>query len=365
MKNLFMVNTPMQLMNAAIIAYATPESKFDAYCTSNIYEKAKRLESDKVFDNCYEINLLNERFDRNNAVGKAINRIGNALGLHKIINSLPSSPQDYATIFISGVGMRNIEYYYALKKINPKIQLSLYEEGLFEYVGFSYKSRAQELFSRIFFGRYYLNDASSLYIHDPNLVLCSWEKIKKVQISKDIPDDLLWKLNKAFDYSGTVFNACKKKCIIVEQEFYSDDTHSIKVQKQIIDMLGQLFGKDNVIIKLHPRSALDKYPEYTVIDSKAPLELIALNEKIEDNIFVSINSSAILNLPLMCDVRSNVYILNNLVNEGSMASEISQVVNKMNLEMIHLPSSIEEFRSQLFTEIANEEVSENIKDKKA
>ena len=193
------------------------------------------------------------------------------------------------------------------------MKLSLYEEGACEYytLGLS-KSRARSIFSHFFFGHYYFEECDSLYVYNPGFVQNIWGNIEV----KNIPNyseniEILNLLNNVFDYKEKLLLPCREKVIILEQAFATENDE--KNQEKLISHIAEIVGSENIIIKLHPRSGEGKYAgKYRTIKTSIPLELLIANEINIDKIFISVSSSATLNLKLIFDIEPYIIILNRL-----------------------------------------------------
>jgi len=312
---LFLVNTPLQLVNAAIIAHTEfNKMSCDIYYTENICTAALNLVDKCIFSEGHEIKHVKDMLKRTNVLTRIVVRVKNALDINDIIANLPSNVEKYDRVFLSGISLRNCEFYYAIKRLNPRVTLSLYEEGVYEYVGFGKKNYLKILFSKFFFGRYYLYDADTLYVHKPDFVINAWNNILLKEITTHYDNMLIKHICTAFDYNERIFPE-KRVCTILEQEFYTDEENAI--QRELIDIIENELGNENVIIKLHPRSMKDKYGnKHTTQKTSVPFEIIAMNEQIMDNMFISVTSSAIANLYLMLDAQPDIVMLNNLFPVG-------------------------------------------------
>lgn len=316
-RNLFLVNTPMQLVNAVALATTVcKEEKSDVYYTSNITDAVKSFVKDGIFINGYEMQMPSDLCPRSNAITKALVRIKNALDLRWIIKHLPSDARLYKRVFLSGINLKNCEFYYAISKVNKSVELNLYEEGICEYTCYKKKSVSKALFSYFFFGKFYLSSAKKMYVYMPELVKCAWENIEIQKLELVRQDELVACFNRAFGYERTLLHD-NKKIVILEQEFYGAGEN--EKQREIIDAIAESVGEDRILIKLHPRAPKDKYGEvYKTIDIKAPFEVVAMNEYVFDNIFVSVSSSAILNLNFLFGKIPKMLMLNRIfrINQG-------------------------------------------------
>lgn len=339
---LFLVNTPMQLFNAAILSHTEFSNKTcDVYYTSNVSTEVCQLIQRGVFFKGYEISLVKDICKRTNAFQRALVRIKNALDIRTIMKSLPSDPDTYGEVFVSGISLRNCEWYYAIKKINKRVKISLYEEGLYEYRGFQSKNYLKIIFSYIFFHHYYLSECEALYVYRPEFVRCIWKNIRICKININADPEFLKKINQAFGYQKTVLDG-SHKFIVLDQALYKKAEEDM--QNELIHRLSSIVGREQLIVKLHPRSDRDKYKgEYEILNNNLPFELIALNEKIMGNIFVSILSSAAVNLYLMLNEEPQIIMLSSFLVRKGCAEFLEKVKNGFQSNTFWIPETIEEY----------------------
>lgn len=316
---LFLANTPSQLLNAVVLSNTEfRNDKCDLYYTSNIKEASNIFLKEGCLNAAYEITLVPEKLPRNLKISKMIVRIENSLKLNTIKRNLPSNPSQYTRVFLAGVGLRNIEIFYAIKKLNKRVKLSLYEEGTYEYCAFGEKKEwSKILFSYIFFGQYYLYESDSLYVYMPELVVNRWENLIINRIPSLIDQQVLRaSINKAFEYKHTNIVDYSGKCIILEQAFQNQQ---FRIQQDaLIKKVISCYGKNNVIIKLHPRSSENKYgSDIHYLNTKLPFEIIALNEDVSKGIFVSITSSAITNFKVILNMEPTIIALYKLFDSNN------------------------------------------------
>lgn len=346
--NLFLAMTPAQLMNSIVLArtvFAGEEN--DLYYSDNLAEYARRLESAHAFCAVYRYELVRDLTDRSNAVKRALVRIKNALDLSKVKKSLPSNPLSYQRVFLSGVSLRNYEFYYAIKSFNRDAQITLYEEGVCEYYYLSRKRFSQELFSRLFFHRYYLADCRELYVYEPDVVECAWKNIALRKIPKfNENPSLLRLLNDVFGLRERDCSIYENKVVFLESCFEREEDEAR--QRAGLRMLLDSYGTDRVIIKMHPRSPREKYAhDVRTVYSSVPFELIMSNANPDNMILASVMTSVLINAKLMLDREPAVICLNRM-DRNTELSAIERVFERVRMtyekERFFIPRNAEELR---------------------
>lgn len=327
--NLFLAMTPAQLLNCIVLqATVFKDAESDLYYTENIKQYAERVRQYYLFRNEYEYKLVDDITDRSNAIKRGIVRIKNAIDIRIIDKTAPSDLRKYDRAFVSGISLRNYEIYYAIKRKNKDAKIVIYEEGICEYHHFMEKNYFKELFSMIFFHTYYPKDCKEMYVYEPSVVRSRWENITIKSIPKFTQNDyLLQLLNRIFSYKKEDYEPYKGKVIFLESCFY--DQESEKRQLEYLNLLIEHFGKEKIIIKMHPRSSDSKYDKnLNIIYSQIPFEIIAANMDIENNIFVSIATSVIINFKLMLGKEPFIICLNRM-NKAAEKTESEKVFDRV------------------------------------
>lgn len=345
---LILVNTTSQLINAIVLAETVLKNeKCDLYYTPEVKVGIDNLPDTNIFNNIYRIELVHDICSRDSELKRAIVRIKNAMDFGKVKKSLPSDPLQYSRVFASGISLRNFEFYYSIKYFNPTVQLSLFEEGSCEYYTLGLpKSKIRSLFSHFFFGHYYLEECDSLYVFNPPFVQNIWEGISIERIPNySNNQEILNVLNSIFGYEHEILNTCCEKVIILEQAFANEESE--KRQVELISHISEVAGKENVVLKLHPRSSADKYSgKYKAIKTSIPFELLMANEMAVDKIFISISSSATLNLKLIFDIEPYIIILNRLRRENAVLGEgdklYSRIQSSCENQHFFIPDTLQE-----------------------
>lgn len=311
---LFIANTQAQLINAANLASTVFRNvECDLYYKKTFEDKASILHSMGCFNNIYAIPWGQEE-EPVSMVRKNIRRLSYIMKSNKIIEKFPSSPYNYTDFFISGRTLKLIVLYYAAKKINKKLCLNLYEEGLFEYCELMEKRLLFRIMvSYLIWGRYYLEDCKRMYVYRPDIVNSRWRNIQILQIpSMQTNQRFVHAINQAWSYKSKALGVVKGYMIFFDQSYGYEELEN--KQRELLQFVSECAGVERIIIKLHPRSKEFKYgKKYKYFSYSYPIEIIALNEDIEKNVFISLQSSAAINMKIMFHMPSPVIMLSNLV----------------------------------------------------
>ena len=343
--------TSAQLMNAIVLSKTVfKDVQCDAYLISSLDKYRDSVEKSQVFHKVYSYDLLPDIAGRQNAFTRSIVRIKNAIDVKKILRMLPNDPKDYKCIFASGISLRNYEIYYAIKKVNPFVKIALYEEGICEYYILTEKSKSKKAFSHFFFHSYYLEDCHELYVYEPSVVKSCWENIEVKAIPKFNGNmELMSTLNDVFSFKSDEVKDYPGRLIFLES-CYDYDLESENRQLDLLNKVVDVFGVDNVIVKMHPRSPSDKYQKgINTKYSSIPFELIAANVDLDNCVFVSTYTSAIVNPKLMLDKEPFVVCLERLSkkNKNEMDFVFDRVAELYKSKSFYLPENDEQYQVAL------------------
>lgn len=342
---LFLVYTKSQLLNSIVLSQTIyRQQDCDLYYKKDVLDG---LDMDKVgdhFKNSYIMPVLQDRYR-----GRSMNRIVNAMRFKIVDGALPSDPRNYNEVFFAGKDYRVLEVYYALKRRNKSIRANLYEEGINEYYCYGKKMpMIERIYAKLFFGRYYLDDVEKLYVYKPEAVKSVYDfDIKKIP-NPSMSGSTREIINSIFKYPTSGFGRTKLQIIFLDQIFdeygYKKDYYD-RFQEQILNRLWKDFGYENILIKLHPRSDKDKYghdANYLNIDQ--PFEVLALNERLEDTVLVSICSSSVLNMKWIFGYEPYVITFNRVVIKDKRINAIFDFAQKDQIKKrFYMPSDLDGF----------------------
>lgn len=191
-----------------------------------------------------------------------------------------------------------------LRKENPKIEVAMYEDGFSTYSSYTgnfYKNKKQKVLKKFFF------TANKLYLFHPEIL--EWKPEFEVQkITPVFKGETLKLINRIFEYDS-LEDDYKKKVIFFEESYAGDGRPVDDVE--MLDVIAQEIGKENIIVKIHPRNPINRFAQKGYITNKnrsIPWEVILINEKFEDTVFVTMASNAAMN-PFFLFGKTNKAIL--------------------------------------------------------
>lgn len=200
---------------------------------------------------------------------------------------------------IGGIGPCLAMY---LKCRRPDVKLSMFEDGVSSYSniysdavkgGLNNTNSVKRLMYSIIKNTYKYIDF--YYVFLPELMVwdCPYSVKKIVPILEQI-EKLKPILNYIFDYEA-LSDKYEEKVIFFEESYIQDGVNVDDFS--VVKKLEEIYGKDNIFIKLHPRVQSNRFSEHgyhTNTNFAIPWEVIAINIPLNEKILASISSTAIL-----------------------------------------------------------------------
>lgn len=185
-------------------------------------------------------------------------------------------------------------YYCLAQKGNPP-KVHLFDEGAASYV-LSYKQRIKtdKIPHNMFPGVELEKNFCESLLYAPELC----------EGFGDLPVNQIPKIDRNDEKSKAVFNSIfvhtklsSERYVFFEGGAFQDWLPTFDIE--ILDQFAKIVGKENILVKLHPRTISDRFSRrgYHVMKAEnVPWEIYALNESIEDRVCISNASTAALTL---------------------------------------------------------------------
>ncbi len=248
--------------------------------------------------------------------------------------------------------------YDCLFQTNNFVKLIRYEEGYVSYLYLNIGiSKIYKLLRKIFKKRIIEDNIKDNLLFNPDLLVYKpKENIKK--IDKFSKNDINFKsiVNNIFNYSNDE-NAYKRKYIFFEESFFCDG-------KEIDDLnlilnIAEIVGKENLLVKLHPRNKINRFEKYGIKTNKTigiPWEIIQLNNDFSNNVFLTISSGSVLASQLYFNEKIKTYLLFNCTDNKSnmVTTEYFEYFNKLNNKYDLQKFSIPKNKKEFFEELKND-----------
>ncbi len=348
MNKLFICRTPMQIIIAICIKKQFFNKKditdliimntFNNYDV--ISEKIKEL---KIFNNVYNAEFIKKK-------SKKLDFVFNTNKYFK--NIILKDNNFYDELYFWNYDFYTASLRAYLYKKNKNIKTFLFEEAYTMYFPYKDLNKEQLFFklitlkNKIFHHNLTRDNIDGLFMLEPKLLLykpkCPVFKIdSKIIKSKNVKDIIL----KIFNVNNAI-NKYDKKYIFLEdgREEYNDDL--------VIDNLIKKVGKENIIVKSHPRRNPDRFIKKglkVLGNDGIPWEALVMAGDFSKKIIITISSSSVISQRLLLGKSSNAFLLFKAFHLPVKEFNGDYVKFWDNLESsdinsgIHIPKTFEEF----------------------
>ena len=368
MKKLIICSTPFQIIVALNIKkqYANPEDQVDLIITnsfSNYAKIAKRIEEKELFSHVIIANVKTI-IQANSLIGN-ISKMFYVLFPKKIMKKVWKKIENYDELYCWNYDAftASIRSYYAMRKNNIKI--FIFDEGYISYFPID-DVIPKRRFIKIIEIRNELIGLSKIkrenidgyLLFEPELLLfkpnCKIYKLdRNLGLEKEFKDNI--------DYIFESSKSAKKydrKYIIFEEAMLANQK---KIDdEKIFDEIINIVGKENAIIKLHPRTNNDRFTKKgikTLGNDGIPWEAIALCGDFSKNIFITIGSGSVTSYRMLFGNNMKAYMLFKFIKPNMMQFNEKyyefweKMKSKDNNSGILLPETNEEFHNMLKKEL--------------
>ena len=366
MKRLIICNTVYQLMTALWIIHkkmndadvdmiVTDHMKDGEIISERINERSKNISCYFVKDKEYSYNAINEGSFR-----RRFYRFFPEKELKKFVEL----HTEYDEIFFANLVDRFVKLivnaYGHMQHEKP--ELILYEDGILTY---SKQSRDDYLKSFPYERVSTRGMVSSFLFKDYSIR----EHLKKAIVYR--PDLMEWELpiierlpnidlsdTEFIQFLNYIFNAenslseYDRKYIFMEESFVADGKEVADVQ--LVDSIAARVGKDNIMIKVHPRNPVNRFKELgykTNTNVTIPWEVVCMNIDISKKVLITIGSASILTPAMLLGKNIHAFSLYEVVqqlNENNVGPKDAdywatlRTIYEKYSNMIHICKTVDE-----------------------
>ena len=314
-KHLFFCETKYALLSMLIIRYTqAKECEADIVFTdaADFSEIICRLKQTGVFGNVWQMQTrdLITDINRGTVEGKKY-ADENPEKVLPLPEELKSS-QDYTDLWLNLDSVCPKLFYYAMTSFGNDMNVHFVDEGNSSYFMdlstlkrdfMDHDRRGEQSFGV---------RAKDTYLYNPELYMNGKCDVTARQLEKDVLyEDWFQKI--VFELFETE-NCPQEKYIFFEQCF--NDDGGVVNDIEIIDHIAEIVGKENMIIRLHPRTKIDRFSVfgYKVVQPTGALwEATLLKNDFEDKVFITIDSTAILSSYKILAKNQKTIILDKLI----------------------------------------------------
>lgn len=324
-------------------------------------ELHERIKNINIFNNCYYVESFKyarRQVPLSDKQKKSIRMFPN-----RYLKNYLNLKSKYDEIYISNVDVFSRLLYNSVVKKNPKCRLFLFEDGLSTYTklfqsyyfdcALYFKTTKERLISKYLYReKTIFGNVSGLYLFNPQYLLWkpNFNVIKLEQINKN-DASFVRVCNDVFNCSN-LRDDYKEPFIFLEESFNTEGDPINDIE--ILENLSARVGKENIIIKRHPRDTSNRFSSRgfkTNLDFSVPWEVVLLNiDDISEKRLISVCSGSMFNPIILYNLNVKAYSIFNLVNESNKSSftfqsdfwEVFEKIINNNPDRIFLCDSIDD-----------------------
>jgi hypothetical protein len=302
------IATPLQLFNATMIMrHHFSGEKADLFVLNiacNMHSLVAKYQKLDYIENVF---YLDDVCQHNSRIGIIWDHIHTTKPQRILLSKI--STRNYSDLLSTWVGKTSTWLFTKIRKHSPNVNFHYYEEGLGVYLKYIYKTYNGIIKMYSILGyRYEGNYVKDLYIYRP-VLSTSNNDITKIPIGFPTNSDIE-KLRSVLNLDNISNYCCK--AIYFENDFRNTEFEGVD-EEEIIDEIISVLGHDEVTVRLHPRTPLDKYAcKQYIIDTNINYsweDILAVEEKWIDKILISLNSTAVFSPMLIYGKEAKVIIL--------------------------------------------------------
>lgn len=364
-RNLFICETPFQVLASLLLIYESLSNDVNDFIIVDTMTDylgiAKRLNHVPVIDYAFPAtaNGINEQDSL-----RILNRIKYAFPVFTKLWSYKKGSEMYDSIYCRNYTTPITEAAYRhFKKNNSDLALHIIDEGYSSYLSLFWNSHnhisAFHRFSNFILSghrNYMYNRICDALFFAPDLFNVQIPFPVKHMLSAPIKltEEQLKTINDVFGYncSNTVND---NQFIYFEECFSFDDDNNNDIN--IVESISKIVGKENIKIKLHPRSKIDRFSPlgYDVLkSSNYPWEVFALNNTNKAIVLLAYSSGALMNYLFLTDSRMKSVLLYKLfpdrykhINDKELLCWLEGMRNRYE-ECLFAPQDFSEFKEILY-----------------
>lgn len=348
----FMCTTPYQVFTSINIV---ENQGFDAdiYIVSqfkNYIELAESLRKENCFKNVLVVE--EEKYIKRNK-NKLMNYI-NILYVYSmtsnIVNDFFLFQRNYSKLFVSSKFLigRLVCLYYLKRKIN--IEFNYFEDGIGTYCNDNLFQIHwyDKICQKIFFGNYIDKLQFNQYVYNLNL----YKHMHNNNVLKLFKIDIMNQNHSNINQINKIFNVHQD--MILEKYIYFDairleelNEDGIRLLDDIINVIMQVIGKDNIIFKSHPREKKRSDKIRYMKNDNVPFEVLLFSYSFLDKVLITNMSSAVFTPKLLYGYEPPIIFLNYLLKDvmrdkSNITNLVDEFKDMYRFNVIYVPKTKEE-----------------------
>ena len=328
----YFCTSPFQLFAILSLALERDEEA-DLYLDPqfrNCETYAERIRQKNIFNKVHIIKrdeIESRYLSSDSKLVKHLKMAGSYLDVSKISKIIDPEQVKYDNIFISSKAYLPRLYILDYYKKNYNFNIYFFDDGLGSYFGSSaYKiSGADALLRKMLFGKKAVSFDYDRFLFSPEL----YYKVNGEQGFKINKIDCFWNKPEYADLADDVFAVSvethiREKAVLLEEPFETIfDSENAAEMESIYDEIIRSFGRDDSIIKKHPRSKKAGNPEYNYFANYSlPFEVLCMKNSIDDKILITYGSTAVVTPKLLLGQEPRLLLLYKLAECEDISFEL-------------------------------------------
>ena len=264
---------------------------------------------------------------------------------------------DYTDYYLAVSDPYNQLFFYYLVKQGLRPKIHFFEDGLSTYL-IDYEKPKDNIWDHDLYSEYrFYDNIQELFLYESDLYVYQQStkfQLKKLPKLKAENEDIRKTLTIVFGQNELP----KEKFIFLEEPFAWDGITATDME--LIEELASIVGKENIRVKLHPRSKIDRFTPrgFKIFESTTvPWEISIMQSDITRKILVTVSSTAATTAGFVFDASFNALNLFDLIAVGESVHvrslnfkdfyyRMSTYFNSIKKQVM-TPKSLEEFKEMI------------------
>lgn len=321
----FIAWTPLHIINILNTKQTYyGDTKADLYVYDDFngaQEIYQNILKEKIFQNVYLV-------DHTKIGNKLLSKLNVLLNINRMIKL--DEKVSYDTIFTQGGNYFLKILFGQTKKNNPNVELKYIEDGLATYLNVSLlniASNRKKIMNLINPYSMFLAEITDYYLYEPKLTNIDQSfNLNRLPVIKK--DGILYEQLKRI-FSLTLKEKNENNTILYLDQPLEKDGYQVNEDK-IIKILQKYAANKDFLVKLHPRTDVERYgEEVKILKTNLPLELCFLAYDFRNTIIVSCVSTASFTPYMMFGLENEVILLSEMVRTDKELSTEDERTQKV------------------------------------
>lgn len=297
----------------------------------------KNLEEEKIFSEILFIKTKKIDFTSKNILKKLKHLYKTYFNKFSILKNYEQK-QKYDAFFYFNQNISTNLIYSIISKNNLNLKCYQYEEGIFSYDAMKYSSilkinsltlKLYLLLKKIVGNKTLVNETKNVFVFYPNLY--SGDRfVNKIPLL-ELNGELTNILKNIFQINFNKY--CYKQKYIYFSAICDVEGGEPIGELNLVQKIANLVGRNNLLIKEHPRDTRKIYSKYGLnVDknSAIPWEVIQLIHDFKKHVFLTATSGSVLTINMILSERPKTYFLFNLcnINNNYIAKKVAGNLEK-------------------------------------